>query len=282
MKYIGAHVSTSGGFEQAVLRANKLNATAFSMFVKNQRQWNAIPLSKDEINIFRSFCKKYHFSSKQIISHTSYLVNLGHPIKELRKKSLLSFIDEIRRCHQLGINLLNVHPGSHLNLIDEDTCLTNIIESINFALEETHDVIIVIENTAGQGTNVGFLFEHLADIINSVEDKSRIGVCFDTCHAFAAGYNFCTQEFYNRTFIEFEKIIGLKYLRAMHLNDAKSIFNSRIDRHHSIGLGNIGKTVFKWIMNDERFNNIPLIIETINPLLWQKEIEWLKDQQFKP
>ncbi|WWP00020.1 MAG: deoxyribonuclease IV [Candidatus Dasytiphilus stammeri] len=279
MKYIGAHVSTSGGIEQAVLRANKLHATAFSIFVKNQRQWNTIPLSDYTINRFRNLCEQYQFTSKQIISHSSYLVNLGHPIKELREKSRLAFMDEMRRCNQLGIKFLLFHPGSHLNMIDEDTCLTNIIESINLALQEIHDVIVVIENTAGQGTNLGFLFEHIAKIINFVEEKSRIGVCFDTCHAFAAGYNFCTQELYKRTFIEFEKIIGFKYLCAMHLNDAKSILNSRIDRHHSLGLGNIGKDAFKWIMNDHRFDNIPLIIETINPLIWKDEIAWLKAQQ---
>ncbi|WWO98804.1 MAG: deoxyribonuclease IV [Candidatus Dasytiphilus stammeri] len=279
MKYIGAHVSTSGGLEQAVLRANKLNATAFSLFVKNQRQWNATALSKDEINRFRSLCEQYNFTSKQIISHNSYLVNLGHPVKELLEKSRLAFIDEMQRCHQLGIKLLNFHPGSHLNMIDEDTCLKTIAESINIALEKIPDVIAVIENTAGQGTNLGFLFEHLAEIINLVEDQSRIGVCVDTCHAFAAGYNFCTQELYNKTFIKFEKIIGFKYLRAMHLNDAKSMFNSRIDRHQSLGLGNIGKGAFQWIMNDHRFNDIPLIIETINPVLWKDEIAWLKAQQ---
>ncbi|WWO99834.1 MAG: deoxyribonuclease IV [Candidatus Dasytiphilus stammeri] len=281
MKYIGAHVSTFGGIEQAVLHAKHLNATAFSLFVKNPRKWNAIPLSDDEINRFRSLCKKYNFTSKQIISHNSYLVNLGHPLKELREKSCLAFIDEMRRCHQLGIKLLNFHPGSHLNIIDEDTCLKNISESINFVLQKTHNVIAVIENTAGQGTNLGFLFEHLAKIINLVEDKSRIGVCFDTCHAFAAGYNFCSQELYKRIFIEFEKIIGFRYLRAMHLNDAKSLLNSRIDRHHSLGLGNIRKETFRWIMNDQRFDDIPLIIETINPLLWKDEIAWLKSQQIQ-
>ncbi|CUU24677.1 putative endonuclease 4 [Duffyella gerundensis] len=279
MKYIGAHVSAAGGVDQAVIRAHELEATAFALFTKNQRQWRAAPLSTEVISAFRSACERFNYQPEQILPHDSFLINLGHPEAEALEKSRAAFIDELQRCEQLGLTLLNFHPGSHLNQLDEAQCLQRIAESINIALDKTQGVTAVIENTAGQGTNLGFRFEQLAAIIDGVEDKSRVGVCIDTCHAFAGGYDLRTEEDCVATFAEFERIVGFNYLRGMHLNDAKSAFASRVDRHHSLGEGNIGKTVFSWLMKDARFDGIPLILETIQPAIWQDEIAWLKSQQ---
>ncbi|MCI1677758.1 MAG: deoxyribonuclease IV [Ewingella americana] len=279
MKFIGAHVSAAGGVDQAVIRAHELEATAFALFTKNQRQWKAAPLPEDVIEKFKVACEKYGYSSNQILPHDSYLINLGHPVDEALEKSREAFLDEMQRCEQLGLSLLNFHPGSHLMQIDEDKCLEKISESLNIALSKTEGVTAVIENTAGQGSNLGFRFEHLAKIIDGVEDKSRVGVCIDTCHAFAAGYDLRTEEECIKTFKHFEDVVGFKYLRGMHLNDAKSEFNSRVDRHHSLGEGNIGKTVFSWMMRDPRFDGIPMILETVNPDIWKDEIAWLKSEQ---
>ncbi len=278
MKFVGAHVSAAGGVDQAVIRAHELEATAFALFTKNQRQWRAAPLAEDVIEKFKLACEKYGYTSAQILPHDSYLINLGHPVTEALEKSREAFIDELVRCQLLGLSLLNFHPGSHLLQIDEDQCLARIAESINIALDATEGVTAVIENTAGQGSNLGFKFEHLAAIIERVEDKSRVGVCIDTCHAFAAGYDLRTEEDCEHTFAALGKIVGFQYLRGMHLNDAKSEFNSRVDRHHSLGEGNIGKTVFSYIMRDSRFDNIPLILETVNMDIWAEEIAWLKSQ----
>ncbi|TFZ49615.1 deoxyribonuclease IV [Serratia proteamaculans] len=279
MKFVGAHVSASGGVDQAVIRAHELEATAFALFTKNQRQWKAAPLPADVIDKFKSACAQYGYGPGQILPHDSYLINLGHPVTEALEKSREAFLDEMQRCEQLGLTLLNFHPGSHLLQIDEDKCLARIAESINLVLDKTSGVTAVIENTAGQGSNLGFKFEHLAAIIDGVEDKSRVGVCIDTCHAFAAGYDLRTEETCEQTFKELGEVVGFNYLRGMHLNDAKSEFGSRVDRHHSLGEGNIGKTVFSYIMSDSRFDNIPLILETVNPDIWAEEIAWLKAQQ---
>lgn len=279
MKFIGAHVSAAGGVENAVLRAHELEATAFALFTKNQRQWRAAALTPQTIDAFRQACEKYNFSTAQILPHDSYLINLGHPVSEALEKSRLAFIDEMQRAGSLGLSLLNFHPGSHLQQITESACLKLIAESVNIALDQTEGVTAVIENTAGQGSNLGFRFEHLAEIIDQVEDKSRVGVCIDTCHAFAAGYDLRSVESCEATFREFERVVGFKYLRGMHLNDAKSEFGSRVDRHHSLGQGNIGNTVFSWLMKDPRFDGIPLILETVDPEIWKDEIAWLKAQQ---
>lgn len=279
MKFVGAHVSASGGVDQAVIRAHELEATAFALFTKNQRQWKASPLPADVIDKFKSACAQYGYGPGQILPHDSYLINLGHPVTEALEKSREAFLDEMQRCEQLGLTLLNFHPGSHLLQIDEDKCLARIAESINLVLDKTSGVTAVIENTAGQGSNLGFKFEHLAAIIDGVEDKSRVGVCIDTCHAFAAGYDLRTEETCEQTFKELGEVVGFNYLRGMHLNDAKSEFGSRVDRHHSLGEGNIGKTVFSYIMRDPRFDKIPLILETVNPDIWAEEIAWLKAQQ---
>jgi deoxyribonuclease-4 len=279
MKYIGAHVSASGGVDQAVIRAHELEATAFALFTKNQRQWKAAPLSAQTIDAFKSACARYNYSSAQILPHDSFLINLGHPEAEALEKSRAAFLDEMQRADQLGLTLLNFHPGSHLQKLDEETCLKRIAESINITLDKTQNVVAVIENTAGQGSNLGYRFEHLATIIEHVEDKSRVGVCLDTCHTFAGGYDLRTEADCIATFAEFERVVGFNYLRGMHLNDAKSALGSRVDRHHSLGEGNIGKTVFSWLMKDARFDNIPLILETINPDIWKDEIAWLKAEQ---
>ncbi|AUH01206.1 deoxyribonuclease IV [Prodigiosinella confusarubida] len=279
MKYVGAHVSASGGVDQAVIRAHELNATAFALFTKNQRQWQAPPLAPEIISKFKAACAQYGYTSAQILPHDSYLINLGHPDDEALQKSRIAFIDEMYRCQQLGLTMLNFHPGSHLRQITERQCLARIAESINIALEASQGVTAVIENTAGQGSNLGFRFEQLAEIIHQVEDKSRVGVCIDTCHTFAGGYDLRTEADCDHTFTELENVVGFTYLRGMHLNDAKSEFGSRVDRHHSLGEGNIGKTVFSYIMRDPRFDGIPLILETINSAIWAEEIAWLKAQQ---
>lgn len=236
-------------------------------------------LTEEIITQFKQACERYQYLPGQILPHDSYLINLGHPEQEALEKSRVAFIDEMSRCQQLGLTLLNFHPGSHLKKIPVEDCLQRIAESINIALEQTEGVTAVIENTAGQGSNLGFRFEHLAAIIEGVEDKSRVGVCIDTCHAFAAGYDLRTEADCEQTFGDFERIVGFKYLRGMHLNDAKSEFASRVDRHHSLGSGNIGLTPFQWIMRDARFDGIPLILETVDPDIWAEEIAWLKAQQ---
>ncbi|MDY0221094.1 MAG: deoxyribonuclease IV [Desulfobacterium sp.] len=277
MKHIGAHVSAAGGVENAPKNASLLGATAFAFFTKNQRQWKAKPLSQKSIELFKDRCKTLGYSSDQILAHDSYLINLGHPDEESLEKSRNAFVDEMQRCAELGVSLLNFHPGSHLGKVDIDTCLSTIAESINIALESTAGVIAVIENTAGQGTNLGFDFAHLRDIIDMVEDKSRIGVCIDTCHAFSAGYDLKTREGFTLTWETFDRVIGFDYLRGMHLNDSKKEMGSRVDRHGSLGQGTLGMEPFEWIMKDVRFDNIPLILETPDPALWENEIRHLKE-----
>lgn len=273
MKYVGAHVSASGGVENAPVNANAIGAKAFALFTKNQRQWFSNPLSKASIKAFRENCEKYDFKPFQILPHDSYLINLGHPEKAPLEKSRASFLDEMQRCEQLGLDRLNFHPGSHLKAITEEECLRRIAESINIVLNKTKGVTAVIENTAGQGTNLGHTFEQLRAIIDYVEDKSRIGVCVDTCHAFTAGYNLKTKEGFAETFCHFEKTVGFKYLRGLHINDSKKDFATRVDRHENIGKGFLGEDIFRMLMNDVRFNNMPMILETPEETLWEEEIK---------
>ena len=275
-KFIGAHVSASGGVQNAPVNAKAIGATAFALFTKNQRQWFAKDLTNTEIEEFKENCKKLGYTPEQILPHDSYLINLGHPEEEGLEKSRSSFIEEMQRCEQLGLKLLNFHPGSHLKKITENECLDRIAESINIALDKTKGVTAVIENTAGQGSNLGFAFHHLKHIIDGVDDKSRVGVCIDTCHAFAAGYNLADKYEFERIWDEFDKTVGFNYLRGMHLNDAMKPVGSRVDRHASIGCGCIGKDPFRWIMEDSRFDNIPLILETPDELIWAEEIAMLK------
>lgn len=280
-KFIGAHVSAAGGVDLAPQRAHEIGANAFALFTKNQRQWVAKPLEQNVIERFKAECEKYHFRAEQILPHDSYLINLGAPEPEKLEKSRNAFIDEMDRCHQLGLKLLNFHPGSHLKKISDDECLTLISQSINIAHQRVPDVIAVIENTAGQGSNLGWRFEHLAQIIDGVEDKSRVGVCIDTCHTFAAGYDLSTQKACSNTFEQFDRIVGMHYLRAMHLNDSKIELGGRVDRHHSLGSGHIGWDCFKYIMTSDDFNAIPLILETIEPSIWIDEIQQLRNFALK-
>lgn len=275
MKYIGAHVSASGGVENAPLNAHAIGAKAFAFFTKNQRQWKSVPLTAKSIDLFKQYCEEYNYSPNQILPHDSYLINLGHPEEEPLLKSRDAFLDEFRRCEQLGLDRLNFHPGSSLKAISEEECLTLIAESINITLNQTKGVTAVIENTAGQGSNLGYSFEHLAYIIDKVEDKSRIGICIDTAHTLAAGYDITTQEGFEDTFNTFERIVGFKYLKGMHINDSKKALGSRVDRHDSIGKGFIGLTPFSLLMKDVRFDNIPLILETPDETIWAEEINYL-------
>ena len=276
MKYFGAHVSASGGVERAVSNAIDIGATAFALFTKNQRQWIAPPLSDKQIAIFIEACTKAGYSAAQILPHDSYLINLGHPDEDGLAKSRESFLEEMQRCEQLHLDRLNFHPGSHLKRISEEGSLERIAESINIALERTSGVTAVLENTAGQGSNLGYKFEHLAYIIERVEDKSRVGVCLDTCHTFAAGYDLRTREACDATFAEFDRIIGFNYLRGIHLNDAMRPLGSRIDRHSPLGEGEIGWACFEYIASDPRFDNIPIILETPDESRWAEEIATLK------
>jgi deoxyribonuclease-4 len=278
-KYIGAHVSAAGGVENSPENANKIDATAFALFTKNQRQWQAKPLTEESISAFKKNCKKFGFKPEQILPHDSYLINLGHPDKAALQKSRDAFLDEMQRCEQLGLDRLNFHPGSHLNQISEDECLSIIAESINLSLKKTKGVIAVIENTAGQGTNLGFSFYQLKKIIDQVDDKSQVGVCIDTAHAYSAGYDIKTKAGFEKVFQEFDEVIGFEYLKGMHLNDSKKEFGSKVDRHDSLGKGTLGLEVFECIVKDERFNGIPLILETPNEDLWAEEIKLLRSMQ---
>jgi deoxyribonuclease-4 len=275
MKRIGPHVSTTGGVQQAPLNARAIGATAFGLFTKNQRQWVVKPYDAATIDAFRKNLAECGFESRHVLAHDSYLINIGNPDKAMRKKSLAALIDELTRCGQLGLPALNIHPGSHLREITEEECCALIAASINEALDKTEGVTVVLENTAGQGSNVGYRFEQLATIIRDVEDKKRIGCCIDTCHAFAAGYDIRTAETYRATMESFDRIVGLRYLRGLHINDAKSTLGSRIDRHHSIGEGTLGWETFRIFMTDPRLDDLPMILETIDEQKWPAEIRRL-------
>jgi deoxyribonuclease-4 len=276
MKYIGAHVSASGGVYNAPINAKSLNAKSFALFTKNQRQWNAKPLDQKTIDLFKKNLDDSKILPKHVLPHDSYLINLGSPEIEKREKSLNAFIDELNRCELLGLDRLNFHPGSHLKKISEEECLENISNSMNESIKRTnHNVKLIIENTAGQGSNLGYKFEHLAYLIENSIDKSRVGVCIDTCHMFTAGYDIRTKEAYEKTWQEFDNIIGFEYLQGMHLNDSKPDLGSKVDRHDSIGKGKIGLDAFRYIMNDDRINDIPMVLETIDDSIWKEEIELL-------
>lgn len=275
MKYIGAHVSIAGGVENAPLNAAAIGAKAFAMFTKNQRQWASPPLTQESIEAFKANCKVHGFSAEHILPHDGYLINLGNPDPAKRAQSLKAFTDEMSRCMQLGLDRLNFHPGSHLREIPEDDCLKLIAESVNAALSETEGVTAVIENTAGQGSNLGYSFEQIARIMELIEDQSRVGVCIDTCHSFAAGYDLKSEDGYEQTMNAFERIIGFRFLRGVHLNDSKSVLGGHLDRHNSIGKGELGLEPFRRLMNDRRFDNIPMVLETIDETLWPEEIKLL-------
>jgi deoxyribonuclease IV len=275
MKYVGAHVSASGGVENAPVNANAIGAKAFALFTKNQRQWVTGPLTAENISQFKANCKKFGYLPDYILPHDSYLINLGNPEKEMLAKSRKSFLDEMTRCELLGLKLLNFHPGAHMNLHSLEDCLKLIAESINIALDKTKGVTAVIENTAGQGSTVGNRFEHLSEIIGLVQDKSRVGVCLDTCHTYTAGYDIKSEKGYEATLKEFESVVGLSFLKGIHLNDSKKELGTHVDRHDNLNKGVMGEGVFRRIMNDPRFDNMPLILETPDESLWKDEIKWL-------
>ncbi len=290
MKYVGAHVSATGGVFNAPLNAKELGAKAFALFTKNQKRWDAKPFDNKTLDLWFKNLEESGIQPKHILPHDSYLINLGHPEEEKLIKSREAFIDEMQRCEILGLDRLNFHPGSHLQKFSkraedyddliysaELQCLEVIAESINIAIDKTSGVIAVIENTAGQGTNLGYKFEHLAYIIDKIEDKSRVGVCIDTCHMFTAGYDIRTREAYDKTWNDFDKIVGREFLKGMHINDSKPPLGSRVDRHHSLGEGEIGWDAFKFIMNDERMDDIPLVLETIDESIWAQEIKAMYD-----
>lgn len=275
MKYLGAHVSASGGISNAILAAESIGANAFALFTRNQRAWVSKPLSADEIATFRQLLAERGFQPEHLLPHDSYLINLGCPDEENLVKSRAAFLDEMTRCQQLGLPLLNFHPGSHLGKISPEACLDQIAQEINLTLNKTKGVTAVIENTAGQGTNLGWQFSQIARIIQGVDDKSRVGVCIDTCHALAAGYNLKSEMGYKMTFDEFDREIGANYLKAIHLNDSKKDVGSHVDRHESLRGGFLGEEFFHRFMKDPRFDDIPIILETPDPTLWAEEISWL-------
>lgn len=278
MKYIGAHVSVEGGVSNAPVEAHAIGAKAFALFTGSSSRWVSKEIPEKEVNLFKKNCEIYGYTPDVILPHDNFLINLGSPDSKKLALSRKSFLDEMRRCEQLGLKLLNFHPGSHLNEISEEECLDRIAESINITLNKTSGVTAVLENVAGQGSNVGHTFEQLAHIIEKVEDKSRIGVCIDTCHAYSAGFDLATPEGYDSTWKLFQDVIGFNYLKGMHLNDDKRKLGSRIDRHESIGKGTLGSEFFIRLMNDPRFDNIPLILETPDDLIWAEEIAWLYNQ----
>jgi len=275
MKYIGAHVSVDGGVANAPLRAADTGMKAFALFTRNPSRWKSAEISAKEAELFRSRCEEFGYDARFILPHDSFLINLGSPDPAKLEMSRKAFLDEVHRCNQLGLTQLNFHPGSHLNAVSEDECLRTITESLNIIFDRTDGVMAVVESTAGQGSNLGYKFEHLAAIIDGVEDKSRIGVCIDTCHTFAAGYDLSTPEGYARTWEEFDRIIGFRHLRGMHLNDSKKGVGSRVDRHAPLGKGELGEEFFRMLMADPRLNDIPLILETPDEEIWGEEIRWL-------
>ena len=275
MKFVGAHVSASGGVFNAPLNATKIGAKAFALFTKNQRQWDAKPLEKEDIDKFKIALEKAQILPKHVLPHDSYLINLGHHDVDQRQKSLEAFIDEAKRCEQLGLDKLNFHPGSHLKMMSEEACLELISHSMNETLRQTKNVTLVVENTAGQGSNLGYKMEHLAYLMQNSIDKARVGICIDTCHLFSSGYDIRDEESYRQTMKKFDTIIGFSYLKGMHLNDSKPDLGKRVDRHDSIGKGKLGVEPFGFIMNDDRMDDIPLILETIDEELWESEIALL-------
>ncbi|WP_020611288.1 deoxyribonuclease IV [Sediminispirochaeta bajacaliforniensis] len=277
MKYIGAHVSAAGGVEKAPLHAAEIGAGAFALFTKNQRQWKAKPLDESSVAAFSDHLSQAGISPDHVLPHDSYLINLGSPEEEKWQRAFDAFLDEVRRAEQLGLKLLNFHPGSHLKKISEAECIARIAKAMNRAIAETDSLVLVIENTAGQGSNIGYSFEQLGRLVELTENKKRVGVCIDTCHAFAAGYDIRSREAYDHTMAHFDEVVGLSYLRGMHLNDAKSELGSRVDRHAPLGDGNIGIEAFRFLMEDPRLDDIPLILETPEPDRWAQEIKTLYD-----
>ncbi len=275
MKLIGAHVSVDKGVSNAPLNARAIGAKAFALFTRNPSRWVSKAISDAEADKFKRNCEECGFTPDIIMPHDSYLINLGSPDEEKLQKSREAFLDEMNRCSQLGLTMLNFHPGSHMREMSEESCLDRIAESLNMILDTTSGVKAVIENTAGQGSNLGYSFHQLAHIIDRIEDKTRVGVCIDTCHAHSAGYDMTTPEAYRRTWEEFDQVVGFKYLCGMHINDTAKALGSRVDRHAPIGQGILGEEFWRMLMTDPRMDGIPLILETTDVTLWPEEIRYL-------
>ena len=275
MKFVGAHVSAAGGVENAPLNAAKIGARAFALFTKNQKQWQAKPLPPESIAAFKKNLAAAGIAPRHVLPHDSYLINLGHPDPDKRERSVLALLDEAQRAEQLGLPFLNFHPGSHLGMLDEDRCLDIIADGMKRILAETERVGLLVEATSGQGGNVGYRFEHLARVLERVAAPKRCGICLDTCHVFAAGYDLRTPEAYEKSMRRFDEVVGRRFLRAAHLNDAKVELGSRKDRHDSIGRGKLGLETFRLLMNDPRFDDLPLVLETIDDTIWEAEIRLL-------
>ncbi len=278
MKRIGAHVSIAGGVQNAVANAVELGATAIGMFTRNQRIWNQRPLSEEDAAAFRDSLCEHGFAPHHVLPHDSYLINLGSSDPEVVAKSRAAFLDEMSRCQMLGLRYLNFHPGAPKQgaALSVERCIEQIAGYVNETLEQTEGVTAVVECTAGQGTNVGRTFAELAALIERIGDPERAGVCLDTCHLFAAGYDLRTRDGYERMLEEFDATVGLRHLRGWHLNDSKGDLGSRVDRHAAIGAGLIGREPFTWIVQDPRFDEMPLILETPEPENWAKEIAELR------
>ncbi|MCM1050609.1 MAG: deoxyribonuclease IV [Paenibacillus sp.] len=275
MKLIGAHVSVDKGVSNAPLNARAIGAKAFALFTRNPSRWVSKAISDAEADNFKRNCEECGYTPDMILPHDSYLINLGSPDEEKLQKSREAFLDEMNRCSQLGLTMLNFHPGSHMREMSEESCLDRIAESLNMILDSTSGVKAVIENTAGQGSNLGYSFHQLAHIIDRIEDKTRVGVCIDTCHAHSAGYDMTSPEAYRRTWEEFDQVVGFKYLSGMHINDTAKALGSRVDRHAPIGQGILGEEFWRMLMTDPRMDGIPLILETTDVTLWPEEIRYL-------
>jgi deoxyribonuclease-4 len=276
MHTIGPHTSIAGGLEKAAERAADLGANAFGMFSKNQRQWHAKPLEAEQVALFKQRMAELGFTANNVLVHDSYLINLANPDDEKQHKSLIAFIDEIRRIEQLGLSLLNFHPGSHLGSLTAEEATARVAAALDQSIEATDHAILVIENTAGAGSTLGASVEELAMILDASDHPQRIGFCLDTCHAHVAGYDLSTIEGFETLIARFDTLIGLDKLKGMHLNDAKSGPGSRLDRHASLGEGTIGWPTFDHIAGDERFANMPLVLETIDESLWAAEVARLR------
>lgn len=272
---VGAHVSAAGGVENAVRNAALVGANAFALFVKSQRKWDSPPFSAENVDAFKRRMREFGYLPKHVLPHGSYLVNLGNPDEEKRRKSFDCFLDDLQRCEQLGLELYNFHPGSTVGQATKEESIALIAECINDAHKSTKYITTVIENMAGSGNIIGSQFSELKGIIDNVEDKTRVGVCLDTCHAFAAGYDISTKDGWDATISAFDTEVGLSYLKGLHLNDSKAALGSKKDRHENIGLGHLGIATFRHIVSDPRMQDIPLILETPTfeaTDIWTKEI----------
>jgi deoxyribonuclease-4 len=272
---LGAHTFITGGIENSVVLADKLKFTAVQIFTKNNNQWKGQPITEETARLFKENLAKTKIT--HIVAHDSYLINLGAKSEELLEKSREAFVDELARCEALGIPYLNFHPGAH-NGMGEEEGIKVIAESLNIAHEKTQgfEVKSMLEATAGQGTSIGYRFEHLRKIIDLVEDKSRMCVCIDTAHIFAAGYELRDEKKYDETMREFDAIVGLDLLKCFHMNDSKKDLGTRVDRHEHIGKGFIGKQGFSNIMNDKRLFGVPKILETPKEKDQKEDLENLK------